>query len=138
MVIKSQATRSREQNRKIARNILALKLEDIFKGNNSRAAKLREEATRKKASKTKKAKRKYDPSKKILLEVTLKISHRYIKLETDKSAAAGEEVEDSHEVDSGEVLSVGAESSVKLSGEAAEEVATDLGEPSQKAPVASR
>lgn len=138
MVVKSQATRSREQNRKIARNILAMKLEDIFKGKDSRTAKLREEATRKKASKTKKSKRKYDPFKEndlIFLEVVLKTSYRYIKLETDKSAAVGEKVGDSHEVDGDEVPSAGAESSVRLPDgtiEAAEEVATDLGEPSHK------
>lgn len=68
--MKSQATRSREQNRKIARNILAMKLEERFKGNNSRAAKLREEVTKKKASKTKKAKRKYDPSRKKTIKLS--------------------------------------------------------------------
>lgn len=141
MVVKSQATRSREQNRKIARNILAMKLEDIFKGNNSRAAKLREEATRKKASKTKKSKRKYDPSEGkylVLLEIILKISYRYIKLETDKSAVVGEKVGDSHGVDDDEGLSIEAESSAGLAGEtieAAEEVATDLGSRHAKAPA---
>ncbi|KAL7276302.1 hypothetical protein RUND412_000716 [Rhizina undulata] len=59
IVIKSQATRSREQNRKIARRILAEKLEELDKGGESRAAKIRDKAKRKRASKFKKARRKY-------------------------------------------------------------------------------
>lgn len=59
LVVKSQATRSREQNRKIARNILAMKLDERFNGPESRHAKLVEKAQKKKASKSKKAKRKY-------------------------------------------------------------------------------
>ncbi|MCJ1483485.1 hypothetical protein MMC06_003652 [Schaereria dolodes] len=59
MVIKSQATRSRSQNRKIARRILAEKLEAIEKGPESRVALKAESKKRKKASKSKKAKRKY-------------------------------------------------------------------------------
>jgi len=65
IVIKSQATRSREQNRKIARRLLAEKLEEMEKGDESRLAKLRERDQKKKASKSKKAKRKY---KKLELE----------------------------------------------------------------------
>ncbi|RPB25393.1 hypothetical protein L211DRAFT_120559 [Terfezia boudieri ATCC MYA-4762] len=59
IVIKSQATRSREQNRKIARRILAEKLEELEKGGESRAAVLRTEEGRRKRSKEKKARRKY-------------------------------------------------------------------------------
>ncbi|KAL0637456.1 hypothetical protein Q9L58_003511 [Maublancomyces gigas] len=92
-----------------------MKLEDIFKGNDSRAAKLREEATKKKASKTKKAKRKYT------------------KLEADKSAAVGEQVENDGGVEGDGLPGPGAIPGVELSevsetAEAAKEVATGLGE----------
>ena len=59
MVIKSQATRSRSQNRKIARRILGEKLEALEKGPESRTARKVEVKRKKKASKIKKAKRKY-------------------------------------------------------------------------------
>ena len=59
MVVKSQATRSQSQNRKIARQILADKLEALEKGSESRTALKAEVKRRKKASKTKKARRKY-------------------------------------------------------------------------------
>ncbi|KAI9683108.1 MAG: hypothetical protein M1829_005899 [Trizodia sp. TS-e1964] len=59
LVVKSQATRSRTQNRKIARLILAEKLETLEKGNESRVAIKGNVQKKRKASKTKKAKRKY-------------------------------------------------------------------------------
>ncbi|KAI9697994.1 MAG: hypothetical protein M1836_004347 [Candelina mexicana] len=59
IVVKSQETRSRSQNRKIARRLLAAKLEVIEKGPESRTAVLAEVKKRKKASRNKKAKRKY-------------------------------------------------------------------------------
>ena len=59
MVIKSQATRSRTQNRKIARQLLAEKLEVLEKGSESRVAVKAEAKRKKKASRAKKAKRKY-------------------------------------------------------------------------------
>ena len=59
LVVKSQATRSRDQNRKIARRLLADRLEEIEKGNESRTALKAEEAKKKKASATKKTRRKY-------------------------------------------------------------------------------
>ncbi|KAL9098886.1 MAG: hypothetical protein Q9187_009581, partial [Circinaria calcarea] len=59
IVIKSQATRSRTQNRKIARRLLAEKLEVLEKGPESRVAVKGEIRRKKKASKSKKAKRKY-------------------------------------------------------------------------------
>ena len=59
LVVKSQATRSRSQNRKIARRILAEKLEEAEKGPESRGAIKKEIKRKKKASKTKKARRKY-------------------------------------------------------------------------------
>ncbi|KAK6507010.1 hypothetical protein TWF481_005465 [Arthrobotrys musiformis] len=59
VVVKSQDTRSREQNRKIARQLLASKLEDIEKGDQSRNSVINEVKKKKKASKRKKSLRKY-------------------------------------------------------------------------------
>ncbi|KAI9772911.1 MAG: hypothetical protein M1840_008793 [Geoglossum simile] len=59
LITKSQATRSRSQNRNIARRLLAERLEEMEKGPESRKAIKAEAARKKKASKTKKAKRKY-------------------------------------------------------------------------------
>ena len=59
MVVKSQATRSRSQNRKIARRILGEKLEEQEKGPESRVAIKAEVKRKKKASSDKKARRKY-------------------------------------------------------------------------------
>ncbi|KAE8405812.1 RF-1 domain-containing protein [Aspergillus pseudonomiae] len=59
LVVKSQATRSRSQNEKIARQILADKVEQAEKGDQSRAAIKADRARKKKASKVKKSRRKY-------------------------------------------------------------------------------
>jgi peptide chain release factor len=59
IVVKSQETRSRQQNRKIARRILSDKLELLEKGEDSRVAIKAKEKSRKKASSTKKSRRKY-------------------------------------------------------------------------------
>jgi protein subunit release factor B len=59
IVIKSQHTRSRIQNRKHARLLLAEKLEEMDKGNESRSAIKTEVKRKKKASQVKKSKRKY-------------------------------------------------------------------------------
>lgn len=59
IVVKSQATRSRSQNYKIARQILAEKIEHLEKGDESRFAKKVERISTKKRSKEKKARRKY-------------------------------------------------------------------------------
>lgn len=59
IVVKSQETRSREQNRRTARRILAEKLEDLEKGPLSRTAIKADRASKKKASAAKKARRKY-------------------------------------------------------------------------------
>jgi protein subunit release factor B len=59
IVVKSQATRSRSQNHNIARRILAEKIELLEKGDQSRAAIKTAVASKKKASKRKKALRKY-------------------------------------------------------------------------------
>jgi protein subunit release factor B len=59
IVVKSQETRSREQNRKLARQVLGEKLDAIEKGEQSRTAIKTERARVKKASANKKTKRKY-------------------------------------------------------------------------------
>lgn len=59
MVVKSQATRSREQNRKIARDLLASKLDGMRNGDQSRAAVVGEVKRKKAASAAKKSRRKY-------------------------------------------------------------------------------
>ncbi|EEY14052.1 peptidyl-tRNA hydrolase domain-containing protein [Verticillium alfalfae VaMs.102] len=59
IVIKSQATRSRSQNRKIARQLLAERLDDLENGDQSRNAIVAEAKRKKAASAAKKSKRKY-------------------------------------------------------------------------------
>ncbi|KAE8148464.1 RF-1 domain-containing protein [Aspergillus avenaceus] len=59
LVVKSQATRSRSQNEKIARQLLADRIEQLDKGDQSRAAIKADRARKKKASKLKKTRRKY-------------------------------------------------------------------------------
>ncbi|KAK1599720.1 RF-1 domain-containing protein [Colletotrichum navitas] len=59
VVVKSQATRSRTQNRKIAREILAQKLDDLQNGDQSRSAIVGEVKRKKAASASKKSRRKY-------------------------------------------------------------------------------
>ncbi|KAI1214865.1 RF-1 domain-containing protein [Annulohypoxylon truncatum] len=82
LVVKSQATRSRSQNRKIARQLLADKLDQIARGDQSRSAVVGEFKRKKKASSAKKSRRKYR------------------KLEEEKARAAGEEtLEGEEEVD---------------------------------------
>ncbi|KAK3995073.1 peptide chain release factor-like protein [Cladorrhinum sp. PSN332] len=71
IVIKSQATRSRSQNRKIARDLLALKLDELSNGTQSRTAVVGDHKKKKAASKAKKSARKYK------------------KLAQEKAAAAG-------------------------------------------------
>jgi protein subunit release factor B len=71
IVVKSQHTRSREQNRKFARLLLGEKLDALEKGEDSRTAIKLDRARTKKASANKKTKRKYK------------------KLEEAKAAASG-------------------------------------------------
>ncbi|TID19948.1 putative peptide chain release factor-like protein [Venturia nashicola] len=59
LVVKCQATRSRDQNRKTARKILAEKLDIMELGDESRTMIKAREVARKKASKRKKSARKY-------------------------------------------------------------------------------
>jgi hypothetical protein len=58
-VVKSQATRSRSQNHKIAARILAEKIEFMEKGPESRTGKVRERERKRKGSAGKKSRRKY-------------------------------------------------------------------------------
>lgn len=59
LVVKSQATRSQSQNEKIARRLLADRIEERQKGGESRTAIKADRARKKKASSVKKSKRKY-------------------------------------------------------------------------------
>lgn len=59
MVVKSQETRSRSQNRKIAERLMADKVEHHLRGDQSRVAIKADRAKKKKASKMKKSRRKY-------------------------------------------------------------------------------
>lgn len=59
LVVTSQATRSREQNRKIAREIMALKLQEMENPETSRANILKLKKQQVKQRKTRKSKRKY-------------------------------------------------------------------------------
>lgn len=58
-MLKVQQTRSREQNRKIARQMLASRLEVLEKGGESRVAVVAEAKRKKKGSAAKKSRRKY-------------------------------------------------------------------------------
>jgi len=79
IVVKSQATRSQSQNRKIAREILAAKLDELRNGDQSRTAIVADVKRKKAANAAKKARRK----------------HR--KAAAEAHAAAGVTPEDSHE-----------------------------------------
>ncbi|KAI0810624.1 RF-1 domain-containing protein [Xylaria sp. FL0064] len=59
LVVKCQETRSRSRNRTIARRLLADKLDDIARGDESRSAVVGEVKRKKKASSAKKSRRKY-------------------------------------------------------------------------------
>ncbi|KAI0407452.1 RF-1 domain-containing protein [Xylaria palmicola] len=59
LVVKCQATRSRSQNRTIARRLLADRLDDLARGGASRSAVVGEVRRKKKASAAKKSRRKY-------------------------------------------------------------------------------
>ncbi|KAJ6438513.1 peptidyl-tRNA hydrolase domain protein [Purpureocillium lavendulum] len=59
IVVKSQATRSRSQNRKHARELLAQKVDDLLHGDQSRSAIVGEVKRKRAASAAKKSRRKY-------------------------------------------------------------------------------
>ncbi|PLB49429.1 hypothetical protein P170DRAFT_437006 [Aspergillus steynii IBT 23096] len=92
IVVKSQATRSRSQNEKIARQLLADRVEQLQSGDQSRLSLKAEQARKKKASKVKKARRKYrelaDPQEEG--EGADKEHHH------DKSKSDGEEAPSNH------------------------------------------
>ncbi|KAJ6782590.1 hypothetical protein PWT90_08440 [Aphanocladium album] len=75
IVVKSQATRSRAQNRKHAREILAQRLDDLYNGEQSRASIVGAVRKKRSDSAAKKSRRKYK------------------KLEEEKAAAAAEQTE---------------------------------------------
>ncbi|KAI0884473.1 RF-1 domain-containing protein [Annulohypoxylon maeteangense] len=82
IVVKCQATRSRSQNRTIARRLLAEKLDNLTLGDQSRSSVVGQVKRKKKASSAKKSRRKYR------------------KLEEGKAGAAGEEtLEEEEDVD---------------------------------------
>ncbi|KAI0914026.1 RF-1 domain-containing protein [Ustulina deusta] len=76
LVVKCQATRSRSQNRNIARQLLADKLDDMTRGDESRSSVVGEVKRKKKASSSKKSRRKYR------------------KLDEEKGARTGEALEE--------------------------------------------
>lgn len=59
IVVKCQETRSRDQNRRLARQNLAEKIDDLINGENSRSAIVAKMMARKKASAAKKSRRKH-------------------------------------------------------------------------------
>ncbi|KAL2106998.1 hypothetical protein VUR80DRAFT_5843 [Thermomyces stellatus] len=59
IVVKSQATRSRSENRHIARKLLAARLDELANGDASRAAAVAERKRKKRAKKLSKSRKKY-------------------------------------------------------------------------------
>jgi protein subunit release factor B len=84
MVLKVQATRSRTQNRKIARQMLAERVEELEKGKESRVAVVGEAKRQKKARAVKKSKKKY----RLLGEAKAKAAQ-----EAREAAASGEKAQ---------------------------------------------
>jgi protein subunit release factor B len=88
LVLKVQSTRSRTQNRNLAREMLASRIDELEKGPASRAAVVRDIKSKRKASSAKKSRRKY------------------ARLEAEKKAAAnGTSAEGSAEGNGEEVMS---------------------------------
>ncbi|KAI1876443.1 hypothetical protein JX265_003969 [Neoarthrinium moseri] len=122
LVVKCQATRSRTENRKIARQLLADKLDDLARGGESRSAVVGEAKRKKRASAAKKKRRKYR------------------KLEGDGAAAATAAGEEGEEGEEGIDLEVESEIEEEVHGRS--ETADDshsrhiLGQPAkEKAPT---
>lgn len=92
IVVKCQATRSREQNRKIARELLAQKLDELINGDKSRTAIVSEIKRKKAASRAKKARRKYRK-----LEEAKKQAARLAEEETEGKEFEEEEEEEEWE-----------------------------------------
>lgn len=98
IVVKCQETRSRDQNRKLARQILGERLDELEKGDQSRTAIKTERARTKKASAAKKSRRKYK------------------KLEDEKVAGSDEVFEDGDEANQSDIAAVTNEPDMKDSG----------------------
>ncbi|OJD31518.1 peptidyl-trna hydrolase domain protein [Diplodia corticola] len=94
IVIKYQGTRSRTQNRKTARRMLAERLEEMEKGDESRTQIKRAAQAKKKASKAKKSRRKYKA-----LEDAKNAAVGGDGVETAAEDAADEEEEEWEEID---------------------------------------
>ena len=86
IVIKHQGTRSRDQNRKVARRLLSERLEELEKGDQSRTALKAERKRVKKASGDKKKKRKY---KKLDEEKATTVKGRENRGSSSDAVAAG-------------------------------------------------
>ena len=94
LVIKSQETRSRSQNRKIARRVLAEKLEFLEKGPESRTGLKAEAKKKKKANRAKKAKRKYGTADEGLTGSTEGVAEETDEGHEDDESDDDEEVEE--------------------------------------------
>ena len=90
IVVKCQATRSREQNRKIARDLLAARLDELYNGDQSRNAIVGTTKKKRSDSAAKKSRRKYR------------------KLEEEKAALQAEGDEEAVEAPTAEVETVDA------------------------------
>lgn len=98
IVVKSQATRSRSQNQKIAREILAAKVEELEKGEGSREAIKTAVKRKRKASSMKKKRRKY----RALDEAKQQDGHD----DADEDTALEGSLEESKELEEDEVVVV--------------------------------
>lgn len=101
IVVKSQATRSRSQNRKIARDLLAARLDELYNGAQSRTAIVGETKRKRAASAAKKSRRKYrklaeEKEKENLAE----------EAEEEEEAAAAEAAEAEAAIETGSNLKV--------------------------------
>ncbi|KAI1802278.1 RF-1 domain-containing protein [Daldinia bambusicola] len=102
IVIKSQATRSRTQNRVIARQLLADKLDQLARGDESRAAVVGEFKRKKKASSAKKSRRKYrklEEEKEKEEKAAVSTSTNQAVLQGEEAAEEQEEEEDEEDED---------------------------------------
>ncbi|KAI0138407.1 RF-1 domain-containing protein [Pestalotiopsis sp. NC0098] len=88
IVVKCQATRSRTENRKIARQLLADRLDDLRRGDQSRAAVVGDFRRKKRASAAKKKRRKYRKLNEDGQEVEVEVD------EEDETAIEAEEKQD--------------------------------------------
>ncbi|KAM0504981.1 hypothetical protein ACHAP8_002374 [Fusarium lateritium] len=93
IVVKSQATRSRDQNRKYARELLAQRVDELRNGDQSRSAIVGRVKEKKAASASKKSRRKYkklEEEKAIATAAAEALPDTTSDLSTEKGSAAGE------------------------------------------------